>query len=390
MINKLKMGMIGGGIGSFIGEVHRMAARLDNKIDLYCGALSGTPERSMESGRLLNLPKERCYTSFEDLLNKENQIIPEKKIDLVSIVTPNNMHFEPAMMALENGFHVIIDKPFTLNVEQAYDLAKKVKETNLLLAVTYTYTGYPMVKQARYMIANKVFGEIRKVDVEYPQGWLSRAIEVEGQKQASWRTDPGKSGLSGAIGDIGSHAENMVSYVTGLEIEELCADLKSFGKGRKIDDDGSILIRYKNGATGTIRASQIYAGDENNLKITVAGEKGSLEWSHSAPSSLMIKWLDQPTQIYRAGGNNEYLSEYARNHCRLPAGHPEGFIEAFGNIYRNFAMAIQQRKEGKEPDINNYDFPTSIDGLRGMVFIEKVVESSKQGGSWVKFKMKGI
>lgn len=390
MARKLKMGMIGGGKESFIGEVHRMAARLDNQIEMVCGALSSDPAKAKESGKLLNLQPDRCYSSYRELIDTEREKTVGERIDFISIVTPNHHHFEPALQALDAGFHVIIDKPLCFSVNEAYELTKKVKEKNLLFGVTYTYTGYPMVKQAKNMIAQNAFGKIRKVDVEYPQGWLSKALESEGQKQASWRTDPNKSGISGAIGDIGSHAENMAHYVTGLNINELCADLKVFVEGRRIDDDGGILIRYSNGATGTIRASQVYAGDENNLKITVAGEKGGLEWSHKDPSTLLVKWLDAPSEIYRAGVDNNYLSDIARNHSRLPSGHPEGFIEAFGNIYRNFAWGIQKHSENTQPDYSNYDFPTVEDGLRGMIFIETAVKSSKSGGTWMKFKMDTI
>jgi len=382
--------MIGGGIGSFIGEVHRMASRLDDQIELVCGALSGNPEKSIQSGNKLDLSQDRSYTSFEELIQNEKQRLVEDRIDLVSIVTPNHLHFEPAMLALENGFHVIIDKPLSFSSKEATALREMVRKKNLLLAITYTYTGYPMIKQAKYMVAQKALGEIRKIDVEYPQGWLSTAIESEGQKQASWRTDPARSGISGAMADIGSHAENLAHYVTGLDISELCADLRSYVKGRRIDDDGSILVRYANGASGTIRASQVYAGEENNLKITIAGEKGSLEWSHKDPATLTVKWLDAPAQVFRAGGDNLYLSEFARNHSRLPSGHPEGFVEAFANIYRNFAFAIAHLKNGKEPDIINYDFPDVTDGLRGMLFIEKVVESSRQGSVWTKFPIDSI
>jgi len=385
MRRKLRMGMIGGGNDSFIGEVHRMASRLDNKIEWVCGCLSSNSKKAAESAKSLNLGDDRSYSTFQEMISYEKSRTENERMDFVSIVTPNNFHYEPAKMALENGFHVIIDKPLCFNLQQAYDLANLVKTSKLRFAVTYTYTGYPMVKEARHLIRQNTFGKIRKVDVEYPQGWLSTSIEKVKQKQASWRTDPAKTGLSGAFGDIGTHAENMAYYLTGLEIEELCADLKIFVEGRKVDDDGSVLIRYKNGATGTIRASQVNAGDENNLKITVSGEKGGLEWSHKDPSSLIVKWLDAPNQVFRAGANNEYLSQYARNHCRLPAGHPEGFIEAFANIYRNFAMAVESDLDNSIHDFDSYDFPTVIDGLRGMAFVDSVVRSSQDGGKWIKF-----
>ncbi|HEX9650912.1 MAG TPA: Gfo/Idh/MocA family oxidoreductase [Cyclobacteriaceae bacterium] len=387
MGDKLGMGMVGGGIDSFIGEVHRMAARLDNQIELICGALSSTGERSLQSGKILGLNPERIYRSYHEMINKEVTANYIPSMAFVSIVTPNHLHYQPARLALESGFHVMVDKPLTHSVEEAYNLRQVVKATGKLFGITYTYAGYPMVKEARYLISNDTFGKIRKVNVDYPQGWLTRNIESEKQKQASWRVDPAKSGKGGAMGDIGTHVENIIHYTTGLEIEELCADLSS-RYNRKLDDDASILLRFTNGASGSVRASQVLSGEENSLKISVYGENGSLEWSHTDPNSLILKWIDKPTQVYKAGAEKSYLSRAAKNNMRLPSGHPEGFIEAFANIYRNFAYAIKSVEAGKSPDLENFDFPGIEDGLRGMVFIETVVASSNAGCKWKKFEIK--
>jgi len=304
-------------------------------------------------------------------------------MDLVSIVTPNHMHYAPAMMALDHGFHVICDKPVCLNVEEAKTLQEKVRSTGLLFALTHTYTGYPMVKQARQMISHGELGKIRRVVVEYPQGWLSTALEATDQKQASWRTDPASAGAAGAMGDIGTHAENLAEYITGLNIESLCADLHAHIPGRKLDDDGSVLLRMNNGARGVLYASQISTGEENNLRIRVYGEKGSLDWSQMEPNSLIVRWGDQPMQIIRTGVGDLYPETQA--HTRIPAGHPEGYIEAFANIYRNVAYCIQAKVSNETPDPLYLDFPTIEDGLRGMEFIEAVVKSGRQDDvKWVR------
>lgn len=374
--------MVGGGIGAFIGGVHRMAAAIDGEIELVCGAFSSDPEKSKNSGAQLGLPPERAYASFEAMIRGEKKLPPEKQMHFVSIVTPNHVHFAPAKMALENGFHVICDKPLAFNLKEALVLEKLVQKTGLLFALTHNYTGYPMVKQARQMIRHGEIGAIRKIVVEYPQGWLSTHLEASGQKQAAWRTDPSRSGIAGAMGDIGTHAENLAEYITGLQITELCADISIFVPGRQLDDDGNVLLRFNNGAKGILHASQISAGEENNLNIRVYGEKGGLEWHQMEPNTLLAKWLDKPMQMYRTGVGPLYPE--AQAHTRIPAGHPEGYLEAFANIYRNFALCIRARQEGKAPD-PVYDFPTVQDGVRGMNFIERVIQSGKSSKKWVAF-----
>ena len=383
MKQKLRMGMVGGGIGAFIGGVHRMAAALDGEIELVCGAFSSDPEKSKASGAQLGIPTDRVYGSFEEMIKQEKKLKPEKRMQFVSIVTPNHMHFPPAKMALENGFPVICDKPLAFNIKEALALEKIVQKTGLLFALTHNYTGYPMVKQARQMIRHGELGAIRKVVVEYPQGWLSTNVEASGQKQAAWRTDPKRSGIAGAMGDIGTHAENLAEYISGLKIAELCADISTMVPGRQLDDDGNVLLHFDNGARGILHASQISAGEENNLNIRVYGEKGGLEWHQMEPNTLLVKWLDKPTQVYRTGGNTLYPE--AQAHTRIPAGHPEGYLEAFANIYRNFAICVRARHEGKVPDPVYADFPTVQDGVRGMQFIERVIESGKSSKKWVKF-----
>lgn len=367
--------MVGGGRGAFIGAVHRMAAALDGQIELVCGAFSSDPQRSKASGADLFLSPDRCYDDYEAMILTEAALPPDKRIDLVAIVTPNHMHFGPAMMALESGFHVICDKPLCITLDAAKQLQAKVKSTGLIFAVTHAYTGYPMVKQAKMMIAGGELGEIRRIVVEYPQGWLSTALELTDQKQASWRTDPSKSGAAGAMGDIGTHAENLAEYVTGLHIDEICADLYSHIPGRVLDDDGSVLLRMSNGARGVLYASQISAGEENNLRLRVYGEKGSIDWSQMEPNSLMVRWLDKSMEVIRTGVGNLYPQ--TQKHTRVPAGHPEGYLEAFANIYRNVAYTIQSRIEGLDVD-PDLDFPTIDDGVRGMEFIDTVVRSGKQ------------
>jgi len=375
--------MVGGGIGAFIGNVHRMAAALDGEIELVCGAFSSNAEKSKASGMELGLPAERVYPDYETMMLAEQQLPEQLRMQVVSIVTPNHVHFGPAKMALEQGFHVICDKPVAFNLEEALELQQIVEKSGLLFALTHNYTGYPMVKQARQMIRHGALGNIRKVVVEYPQGWLSTHVEASGQKQAAWRTDPSKSGIAGAMGDIGTHAENLAEYITGLQITELCADISIFVPGRQLDDDGNILLRFDNGAKGILFASQIAAGEENNLNIRVYGEKGGLEWHQMEPNTLLVKWLDQPTQVYRTGVGTLYPETLA--HFRIPAGHPEGYLEAFANIYRNFALCVRARMEGTTPDPLHTDFPSIQDGVRGMRFIEKVIESGKSDQKWLPF-----
>ncbi|MFN8337855.1 MAG: Gfo/Idh/MocA family oxidoreductase [Saprospiraceae bacterium] len=381
MGKRVKMGMIGGGKGAFIGGVHRMAAALDGKIDLVCGAFSSDPAKSLESGMDLGIDKERIYTSYYEMILTESQLPENIRMDVVSIVTPNHVHFAPAKMALEHGFHVVCDKPMTFNLEEAYELRNVVEKSHRIFALTHTYTGYPMVKQAKFMLRNGQLGKIRKVVVEYPQGWLSTLLEASENKQASWRTDPGKSGIAGAMGDIGTHAENLAEYVTGLKISEMCADISTIVEGRHLDDDGNVLLRFDNGAKGVLYASQISAGEENNLRIRVYGEKGSVDWSQMEPNTLTVRWLDRPIEVLRTGSIG--LCAEAMAHTRVPAGHPEGYLEAFANIYRNVALCIQAQKERRQVNDVYKDFPGIDEGVRGMEFIYKVIESGKSEQKWI-------
>lgn len=384
MQQKIRMGMIGGGKQAFIGAVHRMAANLDGLIELCCGALSSNPETAKLSGKDLFLPADRSYGSYQEMFSAESQLPANERMHFVSIVTPNHLHFEPAMMALEHGFNVVIDKPITFSLTEAKALQQKVEETGLLLCLTHTYSGYPMVKQAKQMVKDGVFGKIRKVCVEYPQGWLSLPAQSD-NKQAAWRTDPNKSGISGCMGDIGTHAAQLAEYISGLEISKICADLNTVVPDRALDDDGNVLLKFNNGANGILMASQIAAGEENALKIYVYGEKGGIEWHQMEPNNLIVKWLDQPTQIYRTG--NAYLSNIAQFNSRTPAGHPEGYLEAFANIYKNFALTLLAKQSGVKPTAEMLDFPTAKDGVRGMAFIENVVASSKSDLKWFDFKI---
>jgi predicted dehydrogenase len=379
--------MIGGGRNAFIGAVHRIAANMDGLIELVCGAFSSNPENARQSGKDLFLPESRVYSSYEEMIEKESKLPDTQRMDFVVIVTPNHAHFAPAMLALEKGFHVVIEKPMTFSLKEALQLKKKVQETGLLLCLTHTYAGYPMVKQARQMVKEGVFGKIRKIYVEYPQGWLSRLSEKDGSKQAEWRTDPTRSGKAGAMGDIGTHAAHLAEYISGLQIKQLCADLSIMVEGRALDDDGNVLLRFDNGATGTLVASQVAAGEENALKIRVYGEKGGLEWAQQEPNTLLVKWLDQPTQIYRAGQG--YLSSFAKHNTRTPGGHPEGYLEAFGNLYRNFALTLSARLEGRKPSPEELDFPSVEEGVRGMAFIENVIRSNESLEKWTFFEIEG-
>lgn len=376
--------MIGGSMDAFIGAVHRKAASLDGHIDLVCGAFSSNPAKSADTGKSLYLPKHRVYGSYEEMITKESSLPENIRMEFVAIVTPNHLHFGPAKMALEAGFHVMLDKPLTFNLEEAKKLEKIVADTQLLLGVTYTYTGYPMVKQARFMAQGGALGKLRKVYVEYPQGWLSSKLEESGQKQASWRTDPKRSGMSGAFGDIGTHAENMVEFVTGLAVSQISANLNKVVEGRLIDDDGVALLKFDNGATGVLMASQIASGEENDLKIRVYGDKGSLEWCHNDPNTLILKWLDKPKEILRAGADKD-LCPAALKNSRLPSGHPEGYLEAFANLYKNFAHQIDAHTGGITLDEDLTDVPSVADGTRGMNFIEKAVQSSEKSGEWISF-----
>jgi predicted dehydrogenase len=383
MKRKIRMGMVGGGRGAFIGTVHRMAAAIDNEIELVCGAFSSDPEKSKLSGQDWYIPESRSYGSYEEMMEKE-KVLPEgERMDFVSIVTPNHMHFPVAACALKNGFHVLSDKPMTFDLGEAKELVHLVEKTGLMYGLTHNYTGYPMVKEARHMVRTGQLGKILKVVVEYPQGWLAAALEQTGQKQAGWRTDPKRAGASCCMGDIGTHAENLAGYITGLKITDLCADLTTFVDGRLLEDDGNVLLKFDNGAKGILHASQISVDEENHLNIRIYGEKGGLEWKQEEPNTLIVKWTDQPRQIIRTGGGYaDRQCEAAAFATRLPAGHPEGFLEAFGNIYKNFALALRCKMAGQEPDPKYLDFPTVYDGLRGMAFIETVVASSKSSDKW--------
>jgi predicted dehydrogenase len=381
------MGMVGGGKDAFIGAIHRIASNMDGLVELSCGALSINPDLAKQSGEMLFLSPDRTYLNYEEMMANESKQPPDKRIDFVTIVTPNFAHFAPAMLALEKGFNVVIEKPITFTLEEAKQLKKKVNETGLILCLTHTYSGYPMVKQARDMVKQGALGKLRKIWVEYPQGWLSRKTEREGNLQAAWRTDPTKSGKSGCMGDIGTHAAQLAEYISGLKITRLCADLNIFVEGRALDDDGNVLLRFDNGAAGVLMASQVAAGEENALKIRIYGEKGGLEWSQQEPNSLILKWLDQPTQIFRAGvGYKEPLSSFARHNLRTPGGHPEGYLEAFGNIYHNFAQTLSARIDGTKPSAESLDFPGVDDGIRGMEFIDHVVASSLSKEKWYDCK----
>ncbi len=382
MIRKLRFGMIGGGRGAFIGGVHRIAALMDGRAELVAGAFSSDAARSKASGEDLGIDPARTYGSYAEMAKAEAARPAADRLDFVVIVTPNHQHFPPAKLFLESGFNVVCDKPVTFNLAEAKALRKVVAKSKKVFVLTHNYTGNVMVKQARDLVRAGDLGDIRKIVVEYPQGWLSTFVEGSGQKQASWRTDPKRSGAAGCIGDIGTHAENLARYITGLEISELCADLSTFVKGRKLDDDGNILVRFKGGAKGILHASQICVGDENHLNIRVYGTKAGLEWNQEHPNELTVKFPDKPRQIWRRG--NGYIGARAASFTRIPAGHPEGYLEAFGNIYREAFRAIEAEVAGK-PLPKDLDFPTIDDGVEGMVFIETVVKSSRLGAKWVKF-----
>ncbi len=382
MNRKLRFGMIGGGRGAFIGAVHRIAAILDGQAVLVAGAFSSDAERSRASGEDLFLDPTRVYGSYQEMAKAEATKPAAERLDFVVIVTPNHQHFPPAKLFLESGFNVVCDKPVTFNLAEAVKLRAIVRRTRKVFVLTHNYTGNAMVKQAREMVRTGKLGAIRKVVVEYPQGWLATRLEGSGQKQAAWRTDPKRSGAAGAMGDIGTHAENLAHYITGLEISELCADLTSFVPGRRLDDDGNVLVRFKGGAKGILHASQISVGEENNLNIRIYGEKAGLEWHQEHPNELLVKYPDQPMQTWRRG--NGYVADIAKKFTRIPAGHPEGYLEAFANVYQEAFRAIRAEIAGKKMP-NDLDFPTIDDGVEGMAFIDTVVKSSARGAKWLKF-----
>jgi predicted dehydrogenase len=377
---KVRMGMVGGGEGAFIGEVHRMAANLDGEIELVCGAFSSDAERSRRSGEALHLPAERVYGDYLDMLEAEAALPVDQRMQFVAIVTPNHMHFPVAEAALRAGFHVLSDKPATFDLDEALRLRTLVEQTGQLYGLTHTYTGYPLVKEARARIAAGELGEIRKVVVEYPQGWLADAQEDADNKQAAWRLDPARAGVSSCMGDIGVHAANLAEYVTGLKINRLCADLTSFVPGRELDDDGAMLLRFDNGARGILSASQVSVGEENAIRLRVYGEKGGLEWAQEEPNTLWLKWADRPTQRLRTGG--DYLGPLAAANTRTPMGHPEGYLEAFANIYQAFAGQVRARDSGYPVDARAADCPGIDEAVRGMAFIELAVSASASDVKW--------
>ena len=386
MNRKIRMGMVGGGRDAFIGAVHRMAATLDGHIELVCGAFSSDPIKSKASGEDLYLPEHRVYETYQQMFETESELAEDERMDFVSIVTPNNVHFPIAKLALEHGFHVMCDKPMTFDLDQSLVLKQLVQKTGLQFGLTHNYTGYPMVKEARQLVKNGHLGKVRKIVVEYPQGWLSSFEEETGQNQAAWRTDPSRAGISSCIGDIGTHAENLMEYITGLKVIALCADLTTFVSGRKLEDDGNVLVRLEQGAKGVLYASQVSVGEENALTIRVYGEDRGLEWRQEEPNTLIIKSSDEHRQLRRTGFGP--LSDIANLNTRLPPGHPEGFIEAFANVYRNYAMALQSRLAKKETQEEYLDFPTVEDGVRGMAFIEACVKSSISESKWYQLEEK--
>lgn len=378
-IRRLRMGMVGGGRDAFIGAVHRTAACMDYRVEFVAGALSASPEKARASGRDLGLDDRRNYGTWSEMLEGELKLPPDERIDFVSIVTPNDAHFAVARAFADAGIHVVCDKPLVHNTGQAAELIRIAARKNIVFGVTYNYSGYPMVKQARHMVQQGDLGTLRKVIVEYNQGWLADKLEATGQKQADWRTDPARSGLGGAIGDIGSHAEQLVSYVTGLEIESLCADLTTFVPGRRLDDDANLLVRYAGGAKGVMYASQICIGNENDLRIRVWGTKGGLEWRQEEPNHLVHRPLGQPERVYRRG--NDYVCEAAKKNTRLPFGHPEAFLEAFANVYNAVGEAIRAGSGFRGGTL--HDYPDVCDGARGVHFIEKTVESARSEQKWI-------
>jgi predicted dehydrogenase len=379
---RLRYAMVGGGQGAFIGAVHRHAIALDGLADLAAGAFSSTPDRALASGRALGVPDAHNHASWQALLEAELKRPTDERVDVVAVVTPTDSHFPIAQAFTEAGFNVVCDKPLVHTGAQADALVATVAARGTIFGVTYNYTGYPMIRQAREMVRSGVLGAVRKIVVEYNQGWLATALEATGNKQAGWRTDPARSGIAGALGDIGSHAENLVSTVTGLAIEELVADLGTLVAGRALDDDASMLLRFKGGARGVLVASQINAGLENDLRLRVSGELGTLEWRQEEPNRLIHHRGDGPMQILTRG--TPWLCESARRAGRIPAGHPEGFIEAFANVYRGVFADIRARSRGITADPLDADYPTVTDGARGVHFIECAVASSAERG-WRRF-----
>ncbi len=384
---KLKMGMVGGGPGAFIGEVHRKASRMDGQIELVAGAFDIDPKKSKAMGSELYLDPARVYGTYTEMLERERRLPEGERVDFVAITTPNNWHFPIARDCLKAGFHVMCEKPMTMTSKEAKDLQRLVQKTGLVFGLMHNYTGYPMVKLARDMVKNKELGAIRKVVVQYPQGWLATALEKAGSMQAGWRTDPKQSGAGGCVGDIGTHAANLAEYITGLQITHICAELTTFVTGRLLDDDCNCLLKFDNGAKGLLHASQIAIGEENNLAIWVHGEKASLEWHQEHPNYLYVRRMSKPEEVWKRG--NDYVAAYsaavARN-TRLPFGHPEAFFEAFANNYVNFAATVRAALDGTKPDPLALDFPGVNAGVRGLLFIETVVASNKSKQKWTPMK----
>lgn len=382
MDRKIRVGMIGGGTGAFIGAIHRIALSMDGHYELVAGVFSADESKSKETGKQLFLDPQRIYASYQTMLEEEAALPATVRIDVVVIVTPNHLHFDPAFQALSKGFHVILEKPITFSLAEARLLHKKKIETGKQLLLCHTYTGYPMVKQAKQLVSEGLIGAIHKIYVEYPQGWLSTFLESSKHKQADWRTDPTKSGLAGAMGDIGTHAFNLAEYITGLQVVRLCAAVNTVVEGRKLDDDGAALLTFNNGASGVLVATQVAAGAENNISIRVYGEKGGISWCQENNNSLVIQWPDRPAETWRAGSS--YLGSYAAHNTRTPAGHPEGYLEAFANLYRNFALCLRAAHNGETAKQEWLDYPSTLEGIRGMAFIESVIQSSKQQ-QWIDF-----
>jgi len=378
VIMKLRMGMAGGGEGSLIGPVHRMAARLDGLAELVCGAFSSDPVVSSSTGRMEGLQPTRIYDTWQEMISRESALPDDVRPHFISVVTPNHLHYGPAKMALEAGFHVVCDKPLCISVAEATDLQETVERTGRLFCLTHNYTGYPMVKQARGMVLGGELGEVRKVIVEYLQGWLATPLENTDNRQAAWRSDPSRAGIAGAMADIGTHAFNLAEYVTGMEVTALSANLRSVVPGRLLDDDGTVSLLFGNGMSATLLASQVATGEENNLSIRIYGEKGGLIWRQMEPNTLTLLWPDAPVQLVRTGTSFLGSGRAAAMHTRIPAGHPEGFIEAFANLYRNFMMHITALQEGHDPDVLA-DYPGINEGVRGMKFLESAVSSSRNG-----------
>jgi predicted dehydrogenase len=377
---KLRMGMIGGGEGSLIGPVHRMAARLDGLAELVSGAFSSDPAISILTGRKEGIPESRVYTTWQEMISRESALPENLRPHFISIATPNHLHYGPAMMAMEAGFHIICDKPLCISAAEAEDLQKTVERTGRLFCLTHNYTGYPMVKRAHEMVITGELGTIRKVIVEYLQGWLTTPVEKSGNRQAVWRSDPARAGIAGTMADIGTHAFNLAEYITGQDVTSLSATLRSVVPGRILDDDGTVSLFFSSGMNGTLMASQIATGEENNLIIRIYGEKGGLRWSQMEPNTLTILWPDAPVQLVRTGTSYPGMGNAAAMHTRIPSGHPEGFIEAFANLYRNFLLHLSAVNEGRDHD-GLLDYPSIREGVRGMKFLEAVVSSSAKGSA---------